>query len=326
MAERFFDTGSVSSDAQLEYWADQVCKAFTRLQISNVAPARDGFVGKLAQRSFGPISIASALAQDHEVQLTRREISEATEEVLLLHLQYKGRSTLQHAGSEHLLRTGDIEICDCTQPYHLNLYGHRNQPLNEMLVVKIPVAFLSSRIANVHSLAGAFVAGDSDLGNLLSQFIANVWERRHGFDEETAEQLSGQIIDLVMLAFDNGAIQETSGSSVRTGHLIRMKRFIEAHLSDSSLAPATVADAACISPRYAHQLFSAEEETISSYILRRRLARCEEMLRSSRHRDLTISEIAHMWGFKDASHFGHVFRRRHGRSPTAYRKSRNQFF
>ncbi len=323
MAERLFDTGSVTSREQLDYWADHVCRAFTRLQISNVSPVRDGFVGKLAQRSFGPISIASALAQAHEVQLTRREISEATEEVFLLHLQYKGRSTLLHAGSKRLLRTGDIEICDCTQPYQLNLFGHRSQPLNEMLVVRIPVALLSSRIANVHCLAGAFAAGSSDLGTLLSQFIANVWERRHGLNDEAVEQLGTQIIDLVMLAFNSGEIQKTSGSSVRTGHLVRMKRFIDAHLSDTSLAPATVAGAACISPRYAHQLFAAEEETISSYIMQRRLARCEQMLRSAKHQELTISEIAHMWGFKDASHFGHVFRRRHGISPTAYRNSRH---
>ena len=322
MGERLFDTNVVSEDAQLEYWADHICKAFTNLQITRAPTTGTGFAGKLAQRQFGPISIGSALAQDHEVQLTRREISQATEEVLLLHLQYKGRSTIVHAGTETNLKTGDIEICDCTQPYQLNLYSHK-WPMHEMLVVRIPLAKLSSRIASVHQLAGAFVSGDSDLGNLLSQFVTNVWERRHGIDDETAEHLGAQIIDLVMLAFSNGAIQETPESSVRTGHLIRMKRFIDTHLSDASLAPATVAQSACISPRYAHQLFAAEENTISSYIMSRRLQRCEQMLQSPQHSNLTISEIAHMWGFKDASHFGHVFRRKHGMSPSAFRNSKH---
>jgi len=192
-----------------------------------------------------------------------------------------------------------------------------------MLVVRIPLARLSSRIPSVHQLAGAFVSGDSDLGNLLSQFVSNVWERRHGIDDETAAHLGDQIIDLVLLAFSNGAVQETPESSVRTGHLIRMKRFIHSHLSDASLAPATVAQAACISPRYAHQLFATEEDTISSYIMSRRLERCEEMLRAPQHSRLTISEIAHMWGFKDASHFGHVFRRKHGMSPSAFGSSKH---
>ena len=322
MGERLFDTKLVSEDSQLEYWADHVSAAFTNLQFRRTNTGDTGFIGKLSQREFGPISIGSALAQDHQVQLTRREISQATEEVLLLHLQYKGRSTIVHAGTETNLKTGDIEICDCTQPYRLNLYSH-NLPLHEMLVVRIPLAKMSSRIPSVHQLAGAFVSGDSDLGNLLSQFVQNVWERRHGFDDEAAEHLGTQIIDLVMLAFANGAIQETPGSSVRTGHLIRMKRFIDTHLSDASLVPATVAQAACISPRYAHQLFATEEATISSYIISRRLERCERMLKSPQHSNLTISEISHMWGFKDASHFGHVFRRKHGMSPSAFRVSKH---
>ena len=321
MRERLFDTKLVSEASQLEYWADHVSAAFTNLQFSRANTGNAGFIGKLSQREFGPISIGSALAQDHEVQLTRREIFQATEEVLLLHLQYKGRSTIVHAGTETSLKTGDIVICDCTQPYRLNLYSHA-WPLHEMLVVRIPLAKISSRIPNVHQLAGAFVSGDSDLGNLLSQFVTNVWQRRHGIDDEAAEHLGTQIIDLVMLAFANGAIQETPESSVRTGHLIRMKRFIDTHLSDASLAPATVAKAACISPRYAHQLFATEEGTISSYIMSRRLERCERMLRSPQHSNLTISEIAHMWGFKDASHFGHVFRRKHGMSPSAFRVSK----
>ena len=319
--ERLFDTGSVPANRQLEYWADHVCKAFTNLQISKASSGSGGFVGKLAQRSFGPISIASALAQDSEVQLTRSEISKATEEVLLLHLQYKGHSTLLHAGTERLLNKGDIEICDCTQPYHLSLHG-RNQRLHEMLVVRIPLALLSSRIANVHMLAGAFVAGNSDLGSLVSHFIANVWERRAGIDNEAAEQLGCQIVDLVMLAFNNGALQETRESSIRSGHLIRMKRFIDTRLSDNSLGPADVARAACISQRYVHLLFASEETTVFGYITDKRLARCEEMLLSAQHGNLTISEIAHMWGFKDASHFGHVFKRKHGVSPTDYRRSR----
>ena len=97
-----------------------------------------------------------------------------------------------------------------------------------------------------------------------------------GIKDEAAIQLGKQIVDLVMLAFNDDAIKEVPESSIRTGHLIRMKRFIDVHLSDSSLAPATVAAAACISPRYAHQLFATEENTISGYIMDCRLARCEE--------------------------------------------------
>ena len=233
-------------------------------------------------------------------------------------MKKQGRSVVQHAGSEVALRTGDMVMTENTRPHRHSFLGDYRS-IQETLVVRIPLALLSSRIANVHALAGAYVAASSVIGSLISQFISNVWDKRHGIDNQAAELLGRQIVDLAILAFDNGAIEELPESAVKTGHLIRMKRFIETHLSDSALSPASVAEAACISPRYAQRLFSSEETTISAYIVNQRLERCEEMLGSAQHGNLTISEIAHMWGFKDASHFGHVFRRKHDMSPSAWR-------
>jgi len=320
MAELLFDTSAVCSGSQLEYWADHVCRALTQLQINKFDHGGQGFRGKFSQKSFGQISIASALAQESEIELTRSGIAEATEELLLLHLQYKGKSHLRHAGREASLGAGDIEICDCTRPYKLRIYSE-HQALHEMLLLKIPLATMSTRVANLSALRGGAIAGKSGLGALLSQFVINMWENRAGIDDGVAPQLGEQLLDLLSLAFNQGDQRNVDETSVRSGHLVRMKRYIDDHLSDSSLTPALVAEAASISPRYAYQLFESENQTIASYILGRRLNRCENMLTDIQFRHLSITEIAHMWGFKDASHFGHAFKRKYHMSPRAYRQS-----
>lgn len=171
-------------------------------------------------------------------------------------------------------------------------------------------------------MRGGAIAGKSDLGGLLSQFVINLWEHRAGIDEDIAPQLGEQMLDLIALAFNKGCQRSADDSSVRSGHLVRMKRYIDNHLSDSSLTPALVAQAACISPRYAYQLFESENYSIASYILDRRLKRCEKLLTDTQAQHLSVTEIAHMWGFKDASHFGHAFKRKYHMSPRAYRQSR----
>ncbi|NIB38504.1 helix-turn-helix domain-containing protein [Pseudomaricurvus alkylphenolicus] len=322
MLDLVYDTSKIDQASQLEYWADYVCRTLTKLQINKIDHAEKGFRGRLSQASFGQISITSALAQESEVQLTREGIASADEEFLLMHLQYRGKSNIWHNGRELDLKKGDIEICDCTQPYRLRISGD-NSPLHEMLVLRIPHAALAQRVSNVHELAGSFIDNSSDMGQLVSQFVINVWERRGGINEELAPQLGNQVLDLLSLALNStGAMSGNAESAARTGHLVRMKRFIDDNLSDGALTPAEVAAAACISLRYAHKLFKDDGQSIAGYIMQRRLQQCCTMLSSGKHQGLTITEIAHMWGFKDASHFGHAFKREFAMSPRAYRMER----
>ena len=64
-----------------------------------------------------------------------------------------------------------------------------------------------------------------------------------------------------------------------------------------------------------------ENETVSSYILRRRLEECGRQLSDVLWRRRTITEIAFGWGFNNATHFARVFRNHYGTSPRDYRNT-----
>jgi AraC-like DNA-binding protein len=72
--------------------------------------------------------------------------------------------------------------------------------------------------------------------------------------------------------------------------------------------------------RYLHHLFSEDEETISKYILRRRLEQCSLALTDPSQRHRTVTAVAFDYGFNSATHFGRVFRARYGTTPREYRQ------
>ena len=58
---------------------------------------------------------------------------------------------------------------------------------------------------------------------------------------------------------------------------------------------------------------------MGDYVRVRRLEECRKDMLDFRHRAKTITEIAFGWGFSDAAHFSHAFRKQFGISPRAFR-------
>ena len=99
----------------------------------------------------------------------------------------------------------------------------------------------------------------------------------------------------------------------------RIHRYIDAHLSESSLGPGEIASAIGISVRHLHRLFLMTGNTLGDYIRTRRLKGCRGDLANPSMRTRTITEIAFFWGFSDSAHFSHSFRKHFGLSPRAFR-------
>jgi AraC family transcriptional regulator len=94
-------------------------------------------------------------------------------------------------------------------------------------------------------------------------------------------------------------------------------KFAAAHL-DEDVPLAALAERARLSPFHLHRVFSATAgETPKQFTLRLRLGRAAAMLLT---RDDSVLDIALSCGFHSHEAFSRAFRRRFGRTPTAYRK------
>lgn len=101
--------------------------------------------------------------------------------------------------------------------------------------------------------------------------------------------------------------------------LSRVFQFIDDHL-DTKLSLIAVSKEACFSPYHFHRIFKLlTGETLNGFITRRRI---EKSVLDILHKELSVSEISHIYGFSDISSYSKAFKKYYGISPTAF-KSEN---
>jgi AraC-like DNA-binding protein len=152
--------------------------------------------------------------------------------------------------------------------------------------------------------------------------LADVWEQAvHGFPPDIGSRIADSLLDVFATSSMEIKGMAVAEPAIVGARRVQIKRYIEANLRNPELTVRSVASAFGISPRYLHILFTHENETVSSYVLRRRLEECGKQLSDALWRRRTITEIAFGWGFNNATHFARVFRNRYGTSPRDYRNS-----
>jgi len=124
-------------------------------------------------------------------------------------------------------------------------------------------------------------------------------------------------MNLIGGAYERLLQTRSSRRSAASVHRARIRSYVEQHLTDPDLTPTSIAAGCQINVRYMHRLQALENETIARYILRRRLEECARELTTPLRRR-SITEIAFLYGFKSATHFGRAFRDRYGVSPGKY--------
>jgi AraC-like DNA-binding protein len=100
----------------------------------------------------------------------------------------------------------------------------------------------------------------------------------------------------------------------------RAMTYLSTHMSDPELSLEQVARALGCSKRYLHQAFHHTGCTPAQTLLRLRLERCRVALQHPHHLHLPVASIALSAGFRDAAHFGRLFRQCYGLTPGAWRR------
>ncbi len=125
-----------------------------------------------------------------------------------------------------------------------------------------------------------------------------------------------------------GALIETLGLGPRVSTAVADERRVERalleiehRLTDPELTAESVACAQGVSRRYLDEVLQRRiQTTLAQHIRQRRLERAADDLRSSRHRERSILEIAMRWGFHSAAHFSRIFSQHFGQAPSIWRR------
>jgi AraC family transcriptional activator of tynA and feaB len=96
----------------------------------------------------------------------------------------------------------------------------------------------------------------------------------------------------------------------------QMNEWINIKLHEGPIRVSELAAAHNVSPRTVHRAFATGGDTMTSVVRVRRLNAVRQDVIGTR---MTMTAIAHRWGYYDPSHLAREFRRQFGLSPADYR-------
>ncbi len=112
-------------------------------------------------------------------------------------------------------------------------------------------------------------------------------------------------------------VEDKGKKQIQDQRIALAKEYLDRNFANSALAISDAASSANLSQRRLNELFLEKyHETPGRYLLRVRMRKAAELLRRTQ---LSVSEIAVLAGYANASYFIRVFHREMGLPPAAYR-------
>ncbi|HEX6998543.1 MAG TPA: helix-turn-helix domain-containing protein [Gammaproteobacteria bacterium] len=310
-----YSTARVPRGARVAYWNDLHWSLFSPLEVRPLN--RGDFTAAFQVDRLGPLSIAKTVSASATIERTDSHVAQTPERRVCLVLPVRGEAASIHYGREALLREGDFTLYDSHAPGWMRI-----DDANEALLVVIPYGVLAQYVPAPECVCGLPVSGAHGFGHTVAALLRSLWAQIEcGFPAQFGEDVARSLLELIATCY---AMQHTDAarSSVAAARRGQIKRYLENRLRDPELNAVAVARALGLTPRYVRMVFAAEGESISAYLLRRRLEECARQLSSSLWQGRSITETAFDWGFTNMAHFTRAFKEHFGTTPTAYRRAR----
>lgn len=303
----FWNASEMRERDRFPYWREVLCEAYTAL--SPTIEGDGSFTGRVNASLIDGINVTTISSCRQKVHRRREDISRTPHEVYFLNLQVSGNCRMIQNGREAILSPGEFALVDSTEPY-LNDYVSQDWT---QFSFRIPRSLLRPHLRNAQSATAITLTNVSPAAAIAIGFLESV-ARNADRPQAGGLPIANSIVDLVAMALGASAPEEDRARTTLRSCLSQdIVRFVATHASDPDLTPTKAAQHFRISVRYVHRLLEESGETFSKLLLRTRLERCAQDLRSNPI--LSIGEVAFRWGFNDLSHFSRTFKNHFGVTP-----------
>jgi AraC-like DNA-binding protein len=297
---------------KLSYWHDVACKAFVE---HNIRPEnRHSFEAHIRATSLDLLKLSVCGNSAMTVMRNERQAARASSDGVFAYIQTSGTAIVSQDGRDVVVAEGGLTLIDTQRPYMFKFSEG-----SEQVVGQFSRREIEARVGDISQQTAYRLDSNNGAGRLAADFLRLLAAHVDDIPDFSRAQLGNQAVDLLALALSAGGARKKDLSSARMTSLLRLKSVIESRLSDSELTCAEIAGAAGVSVRYANQLLASESTSVQRYLFERRLEKCRQALVDARQDAKTITDIAYAWGFSDMSHFGRIFKARHGLTPRDYR-------
>ena len=307
-----YKASSLPARSRVTAWNELYC---AQLERADLTPGDRDFEAELHLGNLGPLRVARLCCNSSAIDRTSSHIDQSGRRAYTMVLQVRGSGTLAQYGNEVALQEGDITLYDNAVPH-----SHAMGDNAELILLRVPAAQMREHLPTPERFCGLRLATNEGLTSAIAALICNLCRQLEGgLTSPMQDRLAHQLLEITSTAYAMAFDSLLSNSTVVNGRHSRARQYIEQHLRDPDLGPRVVAAQLRVSSRYLRMIFAASRESVSTYILRRRLEECARQLADPRWRGHSISDIAFGWGFNSAPHFSRSFRDLYGTSPREYR-------
>ncbi|WP_461012566.1 AraC-like ligand-binding domain-containing protein, partial [Streptomyces capparidis] len=204
---------------------------------------------------------------------TARLIRQHDPETYHLWLNLSGTPSLEQDGRQVILGDAEIVLHDSSRPFHGEVIGAT--PLTGIAVC-FPRTQLPLPPDLLDRLTATRLPARTGMGALLARYLTELTQHAAHYHPDDTARLATATTHLLTAwcahHLDAGAAlpPEAHHQALTT----RIHHFIEQHLGDPRLGPATIAAAHGISVRHLYTLFNAQGLTVAARIRQRRLEHC----------------------------------------------------
>ena len=281
-----------------------------------MAPAAEPLYGTVTARRTGRgVEMARITSSPQTIQ---RLGAEADAVWLALHMG--GDAALHHGRETVELAPGDIVFGPAHAQADLDFRSNFRQ-----FIVSMPHASLKTRLPGGHAFALGHLSGSTGLGRMFAGTLTALADAFDTLSDEHIAPVESALSEFIATSMAVRRDCAAPGiNSTRAATLRRLCQYVDANLSDPSLAVAGVAAHEHLSERLVQKLFEDLGQTFTAYVRQSRLEHCRADLANRQYGHLSISDICFRWGFNDPAHFSHCFRTRYAMSPRQYRQQANE--
>lgn len=313
-----FGTVGVARGERFGKWCDLT--ANTLVPSTLRSDHEDDFRASLRVVDLGVVQVSAltypSLVTSRPTRLIRKSDPESLQMMFNLH----GGHRMIHGGRDATSITGQTLLYDTSRPWYG--WAHADPGPVQGLHLQLPRTMVPLKANRLRSLIARPLPGTEGVGALLAGYLRQIIADTDSYTPSDGFRLASVAVDLLTMVCAHQLDAEAAlpPEIHRRALLVRVRAFIDRHLADPGLTPATVAAGCQISLRHLHRLFGDEELTVAAWIRQRRLDRCRRELADPSSLQ-PISAIAARWGFSDPAHFSRAFRKTHGMSPRDYQHS-----
>ena len=308
-----FSTDMLPPRERFDIWRDTMTRKLLRLAIDPLSERP--YRAKAALRALPSLRVGFGKVGP-AIHHRTRAIAAAENDDIALFVNLGGPFLIRRAGVDIQVSPGEACLVECceTGEYVMAEAGKH-------LCVRIERRVLGAFARHVDRALGRLIPAKTEALRLLVNYARTL----PSGEDELSPAASRLVVDHVgdLMALVVGASGEAAAFAasrgLAAGRLSAAKAYIRERAGLLDLSAESVAADQGISPRYLRQLFEAEDQSFTAYLLQQRLTQAHTMLSSPQFAAEPVSRIAFGVGFGDLSYFNRAFRRRYERTPREVR-------